>query len=114
MFLIACLSFIFVLYLFFSVCFFFRLFRYDGEESLLLNGGFQAACNIASMALESCALHLETGGAWLVAALLNRKNLPVPIPVDRVAELIRSCDRSLLPAIPDGKKQVSSPLFRRH
>ncbi|KAI9557918.1 hypothetical protein GHT06_014670 [Daphnia sinensis] len=81
------------------------LSKYDGEESLLqrcvstdrLNGGFSAACQIACMALNSCAVHLETGGACLLAALLDKKNLPVPIPVERVAELIRSCLNSLAP-----------------
>ncbi|KAK4011548.1 hypothetical protein OUZ56_020666 [Daphnia magna] len=79
--------------------------RYDGEESLLLrcisperlNGGFSAACQIACTALNSCAIHLETGGACLLAALLDKKNLPVPIPVERVIELIRSCLHSLAP-----------------
>jgi len=61
------------------------------------NGGFHVACQIATAALNSCALHLETGGAFLVAALLDRKNLPVPIPLDRVSDLIRSCVKSLAP-----------------
>ncbi|XP_045027894.1 uncharacterized protein LOC116920194 isoform X3 [Daphnia magna] len=81
------------------------LSKYDGEESLLLrcisperlNGGFSAACQIACTALNSCAIHLETGGACLLAALLDKKNLPVPIPVERVIELIRSCLHSLAP-----------------
>ncbi|XP_057380156.1 uncharacterized protein LOC130702500 isoform X2 [Daphnia carinata] len=85
------------------------LSKYDGEESLLqrcistdrLNDGFSAACQIACMALNSCAVHLETGGACLLAALLDKKNLPVPIPVERVMELIRSCLHSLAP--PDKK-----------
>ncbi|XP_046646718.1 uncharacterized protein LOC124336875 isoform X2 [Daphnia pulicaria] len=86
------------------------LSKYDGEESLLQrcvsstdesNGGFHVACHIANMVLDSCALHLETGGVYLVAALLDRKNLPVPIPLDRVSELIRSCVKSLAP--PDKK-----------
>ncbi len=79
--------------------------RYDGEESLLQrcistdqsNVGFHTGCRIASMALNSCALHLEMGGACLVAALLQKKNLPVPIPLDCVADLIRSCVKSLAP-----------------
>ncbi len=84
----------------------FLIARYDGEESLLQrcvsstdesNGGFYVACRIANMALNSCALHLETGGVYLVAALLDRKNLPVPIPLDRVSDLIRSCVKSLAP-----------------
>ena len=47
------------------------------EESLLQGnvsesgGGFYAASRIASMALNSCALHLETGGVCLVASLLE-------------------------------------------
>jgi hypothetical protein len=57
------------------------------------------------MALDSCALHLETGGVYLVAALLDRKNLPVPIPLDRVSELIRSCVKSLAPS---DKKYIKS------
>lgn len=83
----------------------FILFRYDGEESLLqrcisteqLNGAYYAACQIVCTALNSCSLHLETGGACLLAALLDKKNLPVPVPLDRVTELIRSCITSLAP-----------------
>ena len=54
-----------------------RLFRYEGEESLLQGnvlesgGEIYAASRIASMALNSCALHLETGGVCLVASLLE-------------------------------------------
>lgn len=67
------------------------------------------ACHIANMALDSCALHLETGGVYLVAALLDRKNLPVPIPLDRVSDLIRSCVKSLAPR--DKKYKVSLSLL---
>ena len=47
------------------------------EESLLQGkvsengGGFYAASRIASMGLNSCALHLETVGVCLVASLLE-------------------------------------------
>ena len=49
--------------------------------------GFELVAGIAAAALRSCAIHLETGGARLVSAALERKNAPVPLPVDRIAEL---------------------------
>lgn len=103
------------IYPFFFVVVVIRLcFRYDGEESLLqgssTESGFYAAAKIASMALDSSALHLETGGACLVAALLDPKNLPVPVPLDRTIELIRCCVKSLAP--PE-KKSIRQIQFRQ-
>lgn len=47
------------------------------------------------MAVRSCVVHLETGGARLVAALLERKNAPVPLPVERIVKLVVCCVRHL-------------------
>ena len=47
------------------------------------------------MAVRSCVLHLETAGARLASAVLERKNAPAPLPVDRIAELLLCCERHL-------------------
>ena len=38
-------------------------------------------------------MHLETNGACLSVALLQRKNLPTPVPLDSVVQLVTAAAR---------------------
>ena len=76
------------------------LSKYQGEESLLDRAGsgfHSAACCVASTSLQSSSMHLETGGACLTTALLQRKNLPTPLPFESICHLVSSAAQYLAP-----------------